>query len=63
VRLWDSAGQEVLALRGHTAALRAVAFSRDGHRLASASDDGTVKVWDGSPLEEIPNPNLEIRNK
>ena len=51
LRLWDTAGQELLALRGHTEALRAVAFSRDGHRLASASDDGTVKVWDGTPLE------------
>jgi WD40 repeat protein len=51
VRLWDPAGQELLALRGQTALLRAVAFSPDGHRLASASDDGTIKVWDGTPLE------------
>jgi WD40 repeat protein len=51
VRLWDPAGQELLALRGHTGPLRAVAFSPDGHRLASASDDGTIKVWDGTPLE------------
>jgi WD40 repeat protein/tRNA A-37 threonylcarbamoyl transferase component Bud32 len=51
VRLWDPAGQELLALRGHTEPLRAVAFSPDGHRLASASDDGTIKVWDGTPLE------------
>jgi WD40 repeat protein/tRNA A-37 threonylcarbamoyl transferase component Bud32 len=52
VRLWDSAGQELLALRGHSEPLWAVAFSPDGHRLASASDDGTIKVWDGTPLEE-----------
>jgi WD40 repeat protein/tRNA A-37 threonylcarbamoyl transferase component Bud32 len=51
VRLWDPAGQELLALRGHTEPLRAVAFSPDGHRLASASDDGSIKVWDGTPLE------------
>src|SRR5262249_3160187 len=56
VRLGDEAGQELLALRGHSAALRAVAFSRDGHRLASASDDGMVKVWDGAPLEEVSAP-------
>jgi WD40 repeat protein len=49
VRLWDGAGRELLALRGHTEALRAVCFSPDGHRLASASDDGTVKVRDGTP--------------
>jgi WD40 repeat protein/tRNA A-37 threonylcarbamoyl transferase component Bud32 len=52
VRLWDSDGHELLALRGHTREIRAVAFSRDGERLASASDDLTIKVWDGTPLEE-----------
>ncbi len=52
VRLWDSDGHELLALRGHTREIRAVTFSWDGHRLASASDDLTIKVWDGTPLEE-----------
>jgi len=52
VRLWDEAGHELLALRGHTRIVRAVQFSHDGHRLASASEDGTIKVWDGTPLEE-----------
>jgi WD40 repeat protein len=35
-----------LCLPGHTDRVTAVAFSSKGHRLASASWDRTVKVWD-----------------
>jgi WD40 repeat protein len=34
------------SLRGHTASLRAVAFSADGAMLASGSYNGTAKLWD-----------------
>ncbi len=44
--VWDlRAGGEPRALEGHTDVGSAV-FSSDGSRLASASRDGTAKVWD-----------------
>jgi WD40 repeat protein len=41
-------------LRGHQADVSSVSFSPDGRRLASASDDGTARIWD-------PATGLEIR--
>lgn len=36
---------ESTVFKAHTAAVRSVAFSRDGQRLVTASDDKSVKVW------------------
>jgi eukaryotic-like serine/threonine-protein kinase len=38
--------------RGHTGAVSAVAISRDGQKLATASTDGTARVWDATTGRE-----------
>jgi len=41
-------------LIGHTASVRAVAFSADGSLLVSGGEDNTVRLWRGLPVEPTP---------
>ena len=38
--------QAVLTLEGHTSNVTSIGFQKDGRFLYSASEDGTVKIWD-----------------
>ncbi|WP_392476665.1 AAA-like domain-containing protein [Nostoc sp. C110] len=45
VRLSSINGEELQTLKGHTGWIRSVSFSADGKILASASIDGTIRLW------------------
>ncbi len=40
-------------LKGHSEVVRCVAFSPDGRRLASVSDDRTIRIWDVQRSKEL----------
>jgi WD40 repeat protein len=46
-------GSLVYTLEGHSRGVRVLTFSTDGKRLASASEDDTVKVWDVTTGREV----------
>ena len=43
-------------LHGHTAGVWSMAFSPDGTRLASASGDGTVRLWESTTGQPVGKP-------
>ena len=56
VKLWDSHGKLIKALKAHNDAIvYNISFSRDGQTLVSANADGTIQLWslDGTLLKTI----------
>jgi WD40 repeat protein len=55
--VWDCQNNHTLArtLRGHTALVSSLAFGRDGQHLYSGSRDTTVRIWDLTQLDSMPN--------
>lgn len=45
--------RDIREFRGHTATVSYVAFMPDGKSAISASQDGTIRVWDMATAEEI----------
>ncbi len=61
IREIDGDGGEVV-LQGHTEQLAAAAFSADGTRVVTGSDDGTARLWqrDGRELAVLRHPNAVL---
>jgi RNA polymerase sigma factor (sigma-70 family) len=57
IALWNvEKGKRLHELKGHKASILALAFSPRGDRLASASADGTVRVWETATGKEQGKP-------
>ncbi len=54
VKVWDSyTGNEVGFWQAHSNTIAGLAFAPDGSRLATASHDGTVKLWEAGTWREL----------
>jgi WD40 repeat protein len=50
VVVWDAdSGAEQLRIVAHPVGINSISFSRDGQKLATASSDNTVQIWDSRP--------------
>ena len=52
IEVFDASGTRGPILRGHTGDVSGVAFSPDDTQLATASNDGTIRIWDWKSQKE-----------
>jgi len=53
-KVWEAAsGRELLTLKGHSSAIRSVAFSPDGQRIVTGSGDNTATVWEAATPAQV----------
>jgi WD40 repeat protein len=54
IEVWDAGSGQLLAvLKGHSAAVDALAFSPDGSRIVSGSRDKSLRVWDAATYDPL----------
>jgi WD40 repeat protein len=53
VRVCTGSGETIADLAGHSKTVTAVAFSPDGRRIISGSEDGTARIWHVATGTEI----------
>jgi WD40 repeat protein len=52
VKVWDLQGHDLLTLAPGKR-IATAEWSPDGHRILTAHTDGTARLWDGVPWEEV----------
>lgn len=53
VRLWNLDEKPLLKFEGHKGKVKSVRFNQDGTRIVTASDDGTVWLWDAKERKQL----------
>ena len=53
VRIWDTETGKQIGNPLYAGGCHSAAFSPDGRRIVSASSDGTIRIWDFPPLQEL----------